>query len=193
MWIKFEDDRGKRIAMRLSLAMQRQRDKQLALARKGGRVVVVEVPRRTLTPRGAVIVLSWFIGMAIWIYACSIFLVWLFEERNGRSILQDALERLARQTSPPVSYTVVVIGLVLMVVCIDLPPILAAIKLFAPAALRKRLRRQLYMRRCPTCDYVLANAPSEPDGCTVCPECGGAWKVPDGAISAQVASEIANR
>lgn len=44
MWIKIEDDRGKRIAMRLRLTMQRQRDKQLALARKEARVVVVEVP-----------------------------------------------------------------------------------------------------------------------------------------------------
>jgi len=29
---------------------------------------------------------------------------------------------------------------------------------------------------CPTCAYSLDDLAPEPDGCTVCPECGGAWK-----------------
>lgn len=29
---------------------------------------------------------------------------------------------------------------------------------------------------CPTCAYSLADLSPEADGCTVCPECGGAWK-----------------
>ncbi|MFG0285255.1 MAG: hypothetical protein ACF8R7_12600 [Phycisphaerales bacterium JB039] len=28
---------------------------------------------------------------------------------------------------------------------------------------------------CPACGYDLAGCPAEPDGCIVCPECGGAW------------------
>lgn len=31
---------------------------------------------------------------------------------------------------------------------------------------------------CPACMYSLTGHDAEPDGCTVCPECGGAWKLP---------------
>ncbi|MFM9996642.1 MAG: hypothetical protein ACKVU4_12690 [Phycisphaerales bacterium] len=30
---------------------------------------------------------------------------------------------------------------------------------------------------CPSCGYSLAGLPAEGDGCTVCPECSGAWRV----------------
>jgi hypothetical protein len=32
-------------------------------------------------------------------------------------------------------------------------------------------------RRCPSCSYPLGELVEEGDGCTVCPECGAAWKV----------------
>lgn len=32
--------------------------------------------------------------------------------------------------------------------------------------------------RCPACQYQLADFGPEEDGCTVCPECGGAWRLP---------------
>lgn len=31
--------------------------------------------------------------------------------------------------------------------------------------------------RCPACDYEIFGLESEADGCIVCPECGGAWRV----------------
>jgi hypothetical protein len=31
--------------------------------------------------------------------------------------------------------------------------------------------------RCGGCHYSLKNVPPEPDGCTCCPECGGAWRL----------------
>jgi len=31
--------------------------------------------------------------------------------------------------------------------------------------------------RCPTCGYAMAGLKAEGDGCAVCPECGGAWRV----------------
>ena len=45
----------------------------------------------------------------------------------------------------------------------------------------KRRGRRLMLpdRRCLTCDYDLRDLPPEPDGCTVCPECGAAWKLGD--------------
>ena len=36
----------------------------------------------------------------------------------------------------------------------------------------------LLVRHCATCGYSLASVPPEPDGCTICPECGAAWKLP---------------
>lgn len=41
---------------------------------------------------------------------------------------------------------------------------------------------------CLGCEYVLRGIPPEPDGCTVCPECGAAWRLtsmsPDPAVAA---------
>lgn len=31
---------------------------------------------------------------------------------------------------------------------------------------------------CVQCGYFIKGLPPEPDGCTVCPECGAAWKLP---------------
>ncbi len=32
---------------------------------------------------------------------------------------------------------------------------------------------------CPSCGYSLEESPREADGCRLCPECGGAWRVDD--------------
>lgn len=39
-------------------------------------------------------------------------------------------------------------------------------------------RAMLKAERCPCCVYMLSGVPTQPDGCIVCPECGGAWKTP---------------
>lgn len=48
---------------------------------------------------------------------------------------------------------------------------------------RKRSRRVSEVRRtclkrgiCPACAYAIAGIAPAPDGCRVCPECGGAWR-----------------
>jgi len=38
-------------------------------------------------------------------------------------------------------------------------------------------RRRYLPRLCPQCHYELAGIPVAPDGCTVCPECAGAWRL----------------
>lgn len=41
------------------------------------------------------------------------------------------------------------------------------------------VRAMLKERHCPSCAYLLKGLPADPaDGCTVCPECGGAWRLP---------------
>lgn len=44
------------------------------------------------------------------------------------------------------------------------------VPLNAGATLRKSV--------CPHCRFSIAGIPPDPDGCTVCPECGAAWKLP---------------
>lgn len=34
-------------------------------------------------------------------------------------------------------------------------------------------------RRCPACEYDMAGLDPEPDNCLECPECGGAWRLPE--------------
>ncbi len=43
---------------------------------------------------------------------------------------------------------------------------------------RHVVRVYLSERICPSCAYPLAGVRLEPDGCTVCPECGTAWRLP---------------
>jgi hypothetical protein len=38
-------------------------------------------------------------------------------------------------------------------------------------------RTMLEGRCCPSCGYRLTDLVPEPDGCTVCPECGSAWRI----------------
>jgi hypothetical protein len=40
------------------------------------------------------------------------------------------------------------------------------------------LRRIAALRVCASCGYDLRGLPAAPDGCTVCPECAGAWRLP---------------
>jgi hypothetical protein len=53
----------------------------------------------------------------------------------------------------------------------------------ARAARSKRVRDvMLGHRRCPHCGYDLRDLPADPDDhATVCPECGGAWRIDPGA------------
>lgn len=44
---------------------------------------------------------------------------------------------------------------------------------------RKVGRVLLAHRRCVQCAYDLAGCKPDPDGCTVCPECGSAWRLPN--------------
>jgi hypothetical protein len=32
--------------------------------------------------------------------------------------------------------------------------------------------------QCPGCDHLLTGVPPQQDGCTICPECGAAWRLP---------------
>lgn len=44
--------------------------------------------------------------------------------------------------------------------------------------LRERLQLQSLPHACLACGYELDGLSVEPDGCTVCPECGSAWRFP---------------
>jgi hypothetical protein len=46
-------------------------------------------------------------------------------------------------------------------------------------SLRTVARRScLRLGLCPACGYEIGSLPAATDGCTVCPECGAAWRLP---------------
>ncbi len=51
------------------------------------------------------------------------------------------------------------------------------LRVIAGMRARKVVARCLNERKCPACSYSLAGIAPEPDGCTVCPECGAAWRL----------------
>ncbi len=46
------------------------------------------------------------------------------------------------------------------------------------------------INRCPACEYDMKGRMPEADGCSICPECGGAWRVPS---TSPVAISLAQR
>ncbi len=41
------------------------------------------------------------------------------------------------------------------------------------------IHSMLLEHRCPSCAYDLSATSPDPDGCTTCPECGAAWRMPE--------------
>ena len=46
------------------------------------------------------------------------------------------------------------------------------------SAARAMVCNMLRERVCAACQYEMGEIPASEDGCTVCPECGGAWRLP---------------
>ncbi len=67
-----------------------------------------------------------------------------------------------------------VVGQVLIVAAQTLVIYKTARWLWAPIEAREMLRKSI----CPHCRFSLTGISPDPDGCTVCPECGAAWKLP---------------
>jgi hypothetical protein len=42
---------------------------------------------------------------------------------------------------------------------------------------RERVSQLSKTQACLACGYSLKDLPSDPDGCTICPECGAAWRL----------------
>ena len=66
-----------------------------------------------------------------------------------------------------------------------LPPLVVVVFLWSGRRyVRNRYHRViLAMEYCPSCGYRLVGTPPEGDGCTVCPECGAAWRLPRASTS----------
>jgi hypothetical protein len=47
----------------------------------------------------------------------------------------------------------------------------------------------LSSQRCPGCTYKMGYLPVEADGCVLCPECGAAWRMPEGSETEPQRSE----
>jgi hypothetical protein len=71
-------------------------------------------------------------------------------------------------------------GIFNLAVAIILGSVLTAILFWVPLARRpdagsKYARQMMSLGHCPACAYALQGLDEEPDGCIICPECGGAW------------------
>ncbi len=91
------------------------------------------------------------------------------------------------------SYCVFLLGALILIVILD-PAKLIATAMVCGAGIiatlftfyfklqminpERLVRLMLEHRQCPACDYNLRSLPMEHDGCTVCPECGAAWRMP---------------
>ena len=67
-----------------------------------------------------------------------------------------------------------------------LPPLVVLVFIWSGRRyVRDRFHRVILAKEyCPSCGYRLVGTPPEGDGCTVCPECGAAWRLPCASASA---------
>lgn len=99
---------------------------------------------------------------------------------TGTFAMQEAASRLAVTFTPHSSATKTAIQLLglfgpLLVIGLLLVAgiFFSASKIWIPAV----ARYWLSIGQCASCRYDLANIEPAPDACTVCPECGAAWKI----------------
>ena len=66
-----------------------------------------------------------------------------------------------------------------VMIVIIMVPFWQVVTYFEDRALAKGLRRLFrYHAHCPSCLYGIRDIEPDPDGCTICPECGAAWRLP---------------
>lgn len=78
---------------------------------------------------------------------------------------------LSRPMSAAVPMLAFGLGSAAFIYWIVLPPIRAAL---LNAKWKDRYKA---IGRCPACQYEISGCAAEADGCTVCPECSGAWRM----------------
>ncbi len=183
MWIKIKDDRGKRVALSLSASIYIRRDRAFARALRANQIAPMNPPRDRVTFRDALRLLVWLVGSGLWVHLWMRLILWLFSSKGGPSIVEQTMKQLEQRASSTVAMCLFATAAFVVGLCIFLPPQVAAMHLWGPRIAGIRQRRHLLLRRCPTCDYLLSEVGPAADGCTVCPECGAAWKMPEGAIN----------
>ena len=85
--------------------------------------------------------------------------------------------KLCDWVGPRCSFTTDAWIMIVVLACAAIPAV-ACILVFARVAARRMVRLQLENQRCPSCNYPLGPVRKESDECSVCSECGAAWKMP---------------
>jgi hypothetical protein len=75
---------------------------------------------------------------------------------------------------PPPPPRIIWDALVISVGCVILWAVFRAIR---PRTAARAVKACLEFGHCPACAYRVHGAPVYGDGCTVCPECGAAWRL----------------
>lgn len=88
--------------------------------------------------------------------------VWL----GGGTVLlwSNGVDHEVVRVGAPISLGLVFVGLAVLMHAMTL-------------GMRARAAELLRMKECPSCRYHLDDLEPDPDGCTICPECGAAWRV----------------
>jgi len=81
---------------------------------------------------------------------------------------------LAPLPAPPASEFIPTGWLLLPAGCVAM---WAAMRSVRPWLARRAIRACVRFGHCSACAYEIRGLPAAPDGCTVCPECGAAWRV----------------
>ncbi|TVQ31828.1 MAG: hypothetical protein EA376_07505 [Phycisphaeraceae bacterium] len=117
-----------------------------------------------------------------------------FKRIRDKLVMRDLSSALTHSPHAVWLFVVVALFLIAFDLVFERDPIHTPIRLLAAllliffaVTLRHRMPRfrpdllteaMLAEQRCPSCARSLADLPAESDGCTICPECGGAWRIP---------------
>ncbi len=186
MRIKLKDDRGASVrgSMRgVQLVIGRERELRRAVKRG---LVPGYVPVHRAWLRGIGLYFLTSLGITI---AWGVVWLWLMPRAIGRAPLlgEHSMISMFAQWFPAQSGRQVSALALVAIMAYLYGALLGGIVGFWPMYRRyvipHAIRRTLLSRLCPACEFSLRDLQSHADGCTVCPECGAAWRIPEGAMA----------
>lgn len=183
MAFMIRDDRGKRVPKVAGVRVDWRCGRDLKRAIKSREVVLSSTDRRQAIVSNTKWVLAFLAIMLAWRFAWTHGVIWAASfvtlSQANKIALVGVIDRFERTTGTAGLITV----LVLYWLWIHIPPALFAMLPWPRLCGPSYVRHRLYLRHCPSCDYTLPADTIQPDGCTLCSECGAAWRIPAGAIT----------
>lgn len=185
---KHVDDRGKAIVLRPSMRSAVTRERELDYVTSTSRIRP-DKSRLEAWGKAQARVISIFAAFHFVLYIAMFAGPLLlgktpFSYRGSNSLSLALTEKLLGPvTNNEFAHGLIHYGYLAVLVGSGVLMVAPAMALSVRAASGPYCYRRLLLRRCPSCDFSLMEITAEADGCTVCPECGGAWHIPAEAIT----------